>query len=100
MQRVIAPAGSHDILYGEAPFGWSLSSDRSRLVKNGDEQNLLAVVRHMYFAERLPMRLVVERLRELGVMNRRGKPFTLSSVFTMIHHPRREPPEATRKKGR
>jgi hypothetical protein len=94
MRRVIAPRGARDILYGETPFGWRLSRDRSKLVLDGDEQRILSVVRHMYFAERVPMREIVMRLREMGIVNRRGRPFGLSSVFEMIHRGRKQPPEA------
>jgi len=61
---------------------------------DGDEQRILSVVRHMYFAERIPMRDIVARLREMGIINRRGKPFGLSSIFEMIHRGRTRPPEA------
>jgi hypothetical protein len=94
MRRVIAPKGARDILYGEAPFGWKLSRDRSKLVLDGDEQRILSVVRHMYFAERVPMREIVARLRDMGIVNRRGRSFGLSSVFEMIHRGRKQPAEA------
>jgi hypothetical protein len=100
VQRVIAKAGSRDILYGEAPFGWRLSPDRSRLVKDEGEQRLLAAVRRMYFGEGVPLRLIVERLRDMGVVNRRGRPFSLSRVFEMVHRHRTMPPEASPKKRR
>ena len=63
MRLVSLPSGHRPILYGETPFGWRLNDDRSRLVKDETEQRLLSVVRHMYMAERLPMRGIVERLR-------------------------------------
>ena len=94
MRRVLAPKGTPDILFGEAPYGWRLTKDRSKLVKDGDEQRVLAVVSHMYFVQRMPMREIVERLRELGVVNRRRRPFGLSSVFEMIHRGKHRPPEA------
>jgi hypothetical protein len=94
MRRVIAPRGARDILYGETPFGWRLSRDRSKLVLDGDEQRIIGVVRHMYFVQRVPMREIVARLRDMGVVNRRGRPFGLSSVFEMIHRGRGQPPEA------
>jgi hypothetical protein len=100
MRRVIAPKGARDILYGETPFGWRLSRDRSRLVLDGNEQRVLSVVRHMYFVERVPMREIVTRLREMGIVNRRGKSFGLSSVFEMIHRGRRQPSEAKKKTSR
>ena len=96
MRRVIAPRGAKDILYGETPFGWKLSRDRSKLVMDGSEQRILAVVRHMYVADRVPMREIVTRLREMGIVNRRGRSFGLSSVFEMIHRGRKQPAEATK----
>jgi hypothetical protein len=97
MRRVIAPRGAKDILYGETPFGWKLSRDRSKLVMDGSEQRILAVVRHMYVADRVPMREIVTRLREMGIVNRRGRSFGLSSVFEMIHRGRKQPREAKKK---
>lgn len=95
MRRVKAPSGARDILYGETPYGWRLSADRSKLILDPDEQRLLAVVRHMYFIERIPMRQIVENLREMGVINRRGRPFTLSGVWSMIHQRADKPREAS-----
>jgi hypothetical protein len=96
MRRVQGPAGARkEVLYGEAPYGWRLSRDRSKLVLDKDEQRLIGVVRHMYFVERLNMRLIVSRLDEMGVVNRRNRPFALSSVWSMIHHGTKLPPEAT-----
>jgi hypothetical protein len=95
MRRVRLEGGGHrDILYGETPFGWRLSPDRSKLVLDSDEQRVLAVVRHLYLVERLPMRGIVERLRKMGVMNRRGRPFGLSGVWEMIHRRIERPAEA------
>jgi hypothetical protein len=94
MRSVRVPSGVRRILYGEPPFGWRLSKDRSRLVLDSDEQRLVAVVRHMYFIERVDMRTIVTRLDEMGVVNRRGRPFGLSSVWGIIHHGTRLPREA------
>jgi hypothetical protein len=49
----------------------------------------------MYFVERIPMRAIVQRLDEMGVVNRRGRPFGLSSVWAMIHRGKERPPEAS-----
>jgi hypothetical protein len=100
MRRVHIPSGKGDILYGETPFGWKLSEDRSKLVPDADEQRLLSVVRHMYMSERLPMREIVDRLRKMGIVNRRGGPFSLSGVWEMIHRRNDMPPEAKRAKRR
>lgn len=94
MRSVTLPAGTRDILYGETPFGWRLSPDRSRLMPDADEQRLLSVVRHMYLAERLPMRAIVERLRKMGVVNRRGRAFGLSGVWEMINRRNERPAES------
>ena len=91
MRRVNLPAG-RDILYGEAPYGWRLTPDRSELVHAPDEQRVMSVVRHLYLVERLPMRSIVDRLREMRVLNRRGRPFGLSGVWEMIHR-RKDPPQ-------
>jgi hypothetical protein len=72
MRRVTRKGGDRDILYGGTPFGWRLTQDRSRLVRDVEEQRVLSAVRRMYLVERLPMRDIVERLREMGVANRRG----------------------------
>jgi hypothetical protein len=94
MRRATVSKNAPDILYGETPYGWRLSRDRSKLVLNGDEQRVLAVVRHMYFAQRVPMRDIVQRLDGMGIVNRRGRAFGLSSVWEMIHHGKDRPAEA------
>jgi hypothetical protein len=93
MQRTKMP-GAKDILYGQAPFGWRLSKDRSELVADRTEQRVLAIVQHMYRVRRLPMREIVKALKNMGVVNRRGQPFGLSRVWEMIHRPPSRPAEA------
>jgi hypothetical protein len=63
-----------------------------------DEQRVVAVLRLMYFVDRVPMREVVARLAEMGVVNRRGRPFGLSSVFSMIHRGTARPLESSQKR--
>ncbi len=94
MMRVPAPTGSKDILYGQPPFGWKLTKDRSKLVRDPDEQRVIAMVRHMYFIRRLPMREIVKELSDLGVVNRRGNAFPLSRVCEILHTDKQPPPEA------
>jgi hypothetical protein len=91
--RRVNLGGSHRILYGEAPFGWRLSTDRSKLVRDPDEQQLMSAVRRMYLAG-LPMRGIVDRLRSMGALNRRGRPFGIGSVWEMIHGRNKQPAEA------
>ncbi|MGH7268872.1 MAG: hypothetical protein ACREJ3_00445 [Polyangiaceae bacterium] len=59
------------------------------------DQRLVAVARHMYFIERVPMKEVVFRLRAMGVVDSAGKPYKLTSIFEMIHSRRWKPPERT-----
>ena len=94
MMRVTAPAGSKDILYGQPPYGWKLTKDRSKLVRNPDEQRVIAMVRHMYFIRRLPMRDIVDEMKAMGVVNRRGSAFPLSRVCEILHTGKKAPPEA------
>jgi hypothetical protein len=96
--RVVAPRGSKDILYGQPPYGWKLSKDRSKLVRDPDEQRITAMVRHMYFIRRLPMREIVAELKKLGVVNRRGNAFPLSRVCEILHTDKKPPPEAGAKR--
>ncbi len=74
---------SKDILYGQPPFGWKLSKKR-----------VIAMVRHIYFIRRLPMRQIVEELASLGVVNRRGNAFPLSRVCEILNMGKKAPPEA------
>jgi len=99
MRRVASLGSAPDILYGETPYGWRLTRDRSRLVVNGDEQRVLSVVRHMYFVERIPMRDIVQRLHEAGIVNRRDRPFVLSGVWELIHRRRDRPDETVATKA-
>jgi hypothetical protein len=94
MMRVVAPAGSKDIIYGQPPFGWKLAKDRSKLVKNPDEQRVIAMVRHMFFIRRLTMRGIVAELQAVGVTNRRGNAFPLSRVCEILHMDGKAPREA------
>jgi hypothetical protein len=98
MHRVVAPRGPKDVFYGQTPFGWRLSKDRSRLVRDREEQRVIAIVRHMYFVGRVPMREIVTRLKEMGVVNRRGHAFPLSRVFEIVHSTERAPQEAASKR--
>jgi hypothetical protein len=80
--RISPPAHS---LRGETPYGWRISNNRSKLVVDDSEQRVIAVIRHMYFGQKLPMRGIVDELRRMGVVNRRGTPFGLSRIFEIVH---------------
>ncbi len=91
MMRLHASSDPKDVLRGQPPYGWKLTRDRTKLVRDPDEQRIIAMVRHMYFIRRLPMRAIVEELQELGVVNRRGKAFPLSRVCQLIHTSKNPP---------
>jgi hypothetical protein len=100
MHRSTSP-GALDVLHGMTPYGYRRSADRKRLVVERREQRILALVRHMHVVERWTIRDIVRYLRENGVVNRRGKPFSVSRVWEMIHGPTLdEPPPEARTKGR
>ena len=80
---------ANEILHGQPPYGWKFTKDRSKLVRNAGEQRVIAVMRHMYFIRRLPMREVVAELALMGVVNRRGKAFQLSRVCEILRDARR-----------
>jgi hypothetical protein len=94
MQRVPAHDGSGELLFGQPPFGWRLSRDRRWLVKDPDERRVIAVVRHMFFVQRMTMRAIVRELEKMGVRNRRGTPYVLSRVHAILHDRGDIPPEA------
>ena len=94
MMRVKAPRGSKDILYGQPPYGWKLSKDRSKLVRDPDEQRIIAMIRNMYFIRKLTMRDIVAELAAMGIVNRRGHVFVLSRVCELLHTDKKAPPEA------
>jgi hypothetical protein len=84
MRRGWSPQFDRKVLFGEVPWGYHLNEDRTQLVVDEDVRAILAVVRHM--RERgLTMRQLVEELREMGIVNRRGKPFNLTRVFQLLH---------------
>jgi hypothetical protein len=79
-------SGKEDILYGMAPYGWKLSRDRRALVADAYEQRVIAVVRHMR-AEELTIQAIVDELAAGGYFNRRGRQFSVATVFKMLREP-------------
>ncbi|HEY1693658.1 MAG TPA: hypothetical protein VGG39_15930 [Polyangiaceae bacterium] len=92
--RTVNLPGGDVILYGQAPYGWRLSADRSYLVPDPDEQRILSVVRHLYLSERLSVKAIAEYLRRTRMLNRRGLPFSASGVSEKIHRRTERPAEA------
>lgn len=78
--------GKEGTLYGMAPYGWRMSRDRLCIVADAYEQRVLAIVRHMR-AEGLSIRAIVDELAAAGCLNRRGRHFTLATVFKMLREP-------------
>jgi hypothetical protein len=72
---------------GQTPWGLRVSVDGG-VQPDEYEENVVAVVRHMRTMGRT-IREIVEFLREVGVVNRRGMPIGMTRVFEMIHGGRR-----------
>jgi hypothetical protein len=85
LRRARHPSGKGEVFYGSAPYGWRLSTDRSKLVRDRSEQRVLAVVRRMYLERGLTMEAIVERLRAMRIANRRGAPFSMNGVRSLLH---------------
>jgi hypothetical protein len=94
MRRARQSRRGDPVLFGVAPYGWRIAADKTRIVEDEDEQLVIAVIRHMYFVMAWPMPRIVEELRSMGVVNRRGKPFGLSRVWEIVRAARRTPIEA------
>jgi hypothetical protein len=85
ISRVVAPPGSKDIVYGHPPYGWRISKDRSKVVRDRYEQRVIAVIRHMSLVRGLSIRKIIAELNEMGIVNRRGKPFPFARVWEIVH---------------
>jgi hypothetical protein len=85
MRRGVRP-GNEDVLFGMAPYGWRVSRDRRTLVADAYEQRVLAVVRHMR-SEGFSIRAIIDELAIAGYFNRRGRPFSVATVFKMLREP-------------
>jgi hypothetical protein len=82
-----------DILYGSPPYGWKLSKDRARLVKDPAEQRVIATILRMH-ADGMSIRAIVDDLQARGVRNRLGAPFSRTSVHHVVRRGTKPPPEA------
>ncbi|MEI7443323.1 MAG: hypothetical protein WCK28_00395 [Burkholderiales bacterium] len=67
---------------GAAPYGYR-ADETGRLVKDADEQAVIARVRQAR-AEGLTVRAITERLRLAGVCSRRGRPIATSAVGVLV----------------
>jgi hypothetical protein len=54
-------------------------------------QRVAAVVRHMYLVERIPARVIVLKLRAMGIVDGDGQPFDLARVMEMVRNMRPRP---------
>jgi hypothetical protein len=93
ISRVVAPPGSKDIVYGHPPYGWRVSKDRSRFVKDRYEQRVITTIRHMHEARGMTIRAIHAELKEMGIVNRRGRPFPYPSVREIVHGTKTPPPD-------
>jgi hypothetical protein len=80
--------GGRRVLFGEVPWGFRLSRDRSHLVENSREQTITAVVRHMRLRG-FTLQKIVAELRRIGATGRLGRPIGLTRVFEIVHGGRR-----------
>jgi hypothetical protein len=76
-------------LAGQVGWGYRVSGDGA-IQRNEYEEQVVVVARHMR-ASGYTIREIVEFLRELGVVGRRGTPIGTTRVFEMIHGGRRKP---------
>jgi hypothetical protein len=75
-------------LAGQVGWGYCVAGDGS-VKRNEYEEQVVVVARHMR-ASGYTIREIVEFLRELGVVGRRGTPIGTTRVFEMIHGGRRK----------
>ncbi len=68
---------------GEVPFGSQLAADGVKLEQCAAEQEVLRLVAELR-NEGLSLRAITAQLEERGVLNRAGKPLTLTSVARMV----------------
>ena len=76
-------------LAGQVGWGWCVGGDGA-IQRNEHEEQVVVVARHMR-ASGYTIREIVDFLRELGVVGRRGTPIGTTRVFEMIHGGRRKP---------
>jgi hypothetical protein len=93
MMRVKAPRGARDILYGQPPYGWKLSRDRSKLVRNPEEQRAIAAILRLA-GQGLSTRKIAQELARVGMRTRLGGRFSASTVALILRRGRKPPPEA------
>jgi DNA invertase Pin-like site-specific DNA recombinase len=68
---------------GEVPFGSQLAADGVKLEQCAAEQEVLRLVAELR-SEGLSLRAITAQLEARGVLNRAGKPLTLTSVARMV----------------
>jgi hypothetical protein len=76
-------------LAGQVGWGWRVTADGD-VQRDEYEEQVVCVARHMR-STGYTIREIVDFLRELGVVGRRGTPIGTTRVFEMIHGGRRKP---------
>jgi hypothetical protein len=76
-------AGRRARLFGEVPWGYRLSEDRTRLMVDEREQRISAIVRHAR-CEGMQLAEIANLLNECGVRNRRGQTYTAARVHDLL----------------
>ncbi len=68
---------------GHAPFGYRVDDDGVALVEDADEQKVIATIRN-FRKDGWPLRGIVAKLDEVGMVGRSGKPLTLTAVARVV----------------
>lgn len=68
---------------GTLPYGYRLAEDGRTLVADREEQDVLLEVRELRRSG-LTYRAVVDELARKGLVNRKGRPFSVASVHAMV----------------
>ena len=71
---------------GRRPFGYNIDRERDCLVVNEREKDLVPVIFRMYAAEHLGARTIANWLNERGQRTRQGRPWSHSSVLTVLRN--------------
>jgi hypothetical protein len=99
MRHGVSPSSKSAVLFGETPYGWRLGPGRAHLVVDRTEQTVIAAIRRLHTHRGMSIREIVAELAYMGVVNRRGRNFSTTRVFNILHAPTK-PPQDARRRGR
>ena len=99
MRRGWSPERDRRVLFGEVPWGYRLSEDRTKLVTDHGERRITSVVLHMR-ANGSSIRQIVKELERMGIVGRRGTAIGVTRVFEMLHGGRKATGRRAAKRGK